>query len=94
MQEVFEGLRKLTEVHSGDKLDDELSVSLDGMDLECLSAACLLHSIGLYTGKKGYHKQSYRVIVVWGTLHNFISSHNNDLLFIELILMTVISKSY
>lgn len=65
MQEVSEGLRKLNEVHSGDNLDDELSVSLDGRDLECLSAACFLHSIGLYTGKKGYHKQSYRVIVVY-----------------------------
>ncbi|KAL8527898.1 hypothetical protein ACS0TY_005637 [Phlomoides rotata] len=69
-REVFEGLKKLNEVHSGDKRDDELSVSLDGRDLECLDAACLLHSIGLYTGKKGYHKQSYRLIVYsfsgWG----------------------------
>lgn len=58
-------MRKLHEVHSGDKRDDELSVSLDDRDLECLDAVCLLHSIGLYTGKKGYHKKSYRLIVVY-----------------------------
>ncbi|KAL8527896.1 hypothetical protein ACS0TY_005637 [Phlomoides rotata] len=70
-REVFEGLKKLNEVHSGDKRDDELSVSLDGRDLECLDAACLLHSIGLYTGKKGYHKQSYRLIVDGDDLHGY-----------------------
>ena len=47
-----------------DNHDNKLSVSLDHRDLECLDAACLLHNIGLYTGKKGYHKQSYRVIMV------------------------------
>ncbi|KAL8545493.1 hypothetical protein ACS0TY_005586 [Phlomoides rotata] len=70
-REVFEGLKKLNEVHSGDKRDDELSVSLDGRDLECLDAACLLHSIGLYTGKKGYHKQSYRLIQDGDDLHGY-----------------------
>lgn len=65
MQEIFEGLRKLNELHNDDNHDDELSVSMDDRDLECLNAASLLHNIGLYTGKKGYHKQSYRVIVVY-----------------------------
>lgn len=37
---------------------------LGEMDLEYLDAACLLHNIGMYTVKKGYHKQSYRAIVV------------------------------
>lgn len=58
LQEIFEGLRKLKDD------DHKLSVSLDHRDLECLDAATLLHNIGLYTGKKGYHKQSYRVIMV------------------------------
>lgn len=61
MQEIFEGLRELNELHDD---GDKLSVSLDHRDLECLDAATLLHSIGVYTGKKGYHKQSYRVIMV------------------------------
>lgn len=55
MQEIFEGLRKLTEV--GD-------ASLNDKDLEYLEAACLLHTIGLFTGKKGYHKRSYQIIMV------------------------------
>lgn len=53
------------ELHNDDNDDDELSVSLDDMDLEYLDAATLLHNIGLYTGKKGYHKQSYRIIMVY-----------------------------
>ncbi|XP_047980945.1 exopolyphosphatase isoform X2 [Salvia hispanica] len=57
-RDICEGLRKLNDNH-----DNKLSVSLDHRDLECLDAACLLHNIGLYTGKKGYHKQSYRVIM-------------------------------
>lgn len=61
LQEIFEGLRKSNELHDD---DHKLSVSLDHRDLECLDAASLLHNIGLYTGKKGYHKQSYRVLVV------------------------------
>lgn len=55
MQEIFEGLKKLTEV--GD-------ASLNDKDLEYLEAACLLHTIGQFTGKKGYHKRSYQIIMV------------------------------
>lgn len=60
-QEVFEGLRKYKE------LDDDginLTVDLDEKDLENLEAACLLHNIGLSTGRKGYHKKSYHIIIV------------------------------
>ena len=39
-------------------------VCFEDKDLEYLEAACLLHNIGLYAGKKGYHKQSYQVIIV------------------------------
>lgn len=35
---------------------------LDDKDLEYLEAACFLHNIGIITGKKGYHKQSYHII--------------------------------
>ncbi|KAL0422079.1 UNVERIFIED_CONTAM: Exopolyphosphatase [Sesamum latifolium] len=62
-REIVEGLRKLHELHNDGNDDDELSVSLDDRDLEYLDAATLLHNIGLYTGKKGYHKQSYRIIL-------------------------------
>lgn len=63
LQEIFDGLRKLNQPYNGND-DDELSVFLDDMDRECLDAASLLHNVGLYAGKKGYHKQSYRVIMV------------------------------
>lgn len=63
LQEIIEGLRK-NELHNDGSHDNKLLASLDHRDLECLDAASLLHNIGLYTGKKGYHKQSYRVIVV------------------------------
>lgn len=55
MQEIFEGLKKLTEVGNA---------SLNEKDLEYLEAACLLHTVGLFTGKKGYHKRSYQIIMV------------------------------
>lgn len=64
MQGIFEGLTKLYEHINDDHHGNELSVSLDNRDLECLEAASLLHNIGLYIGKKGYHKQSYRIILV------------------------------
>ncbi|XP_057792044.1 uncharacterized protein LOC131008939 [Salvia miltiorrhiza] len=67
-REIFQGLRKLNQLHND---DNKLSVTLDDRDLECLDAASLLHSIGLYTGKKGYHKQSYRVIVNGDHLHGY-----------------------
>jgi len=37
---------------------------MDEKEFEYLEAACLLHNIGLFTGKKGYHKQTYRIIMV------------------------------
>lgn len=53
-QEVFVGLRKC----------NDFNVVLDDKDLEYLEAACFLHNIGIITGKKGYHKQSYHIIKV------------------------------
>lgn len=62
---MFEGLRKWNELHNnGENDSNKVLVRLDEGDLEYLEAACLLHNIGLCTGKKGYHKQSYRVIMV------------------------------
>ncbi|CAL1407616.1 unnamed protein product [Linum trigynum] len=57
---IFEGLR-----HCGKLID------LGGEDLGCLEAACLLHAIGLFAGKRGYHKQSYRVIMEGNHLYGF-----------------------
>lgn len=51
-KEVFVGLRKC----------NDFNVVLDDKDLEYLEAACFLHNIGIITGKKGYHKQSYHII--------------------------------
>ncbi|CAI9764237.1 unnamed protein product [Fraxinus pennsylvanica] len=69
---IFEGLRKWNDVHNnGDAGSDKVLVPMDEGDLEYLEAACLLHSIGLCTGKKGYHKQSYRVIVNGDHLHGY-----------------------
>lgn len=59
MQEIFEELRKCEEF-----ADNQVIASLDEKDLEYLEAACMLHNIGHFTGKKGYHKQSYRIIMV------------------------------
>lgn len=67
-KEMFESVRKWNEVGNG---GHTLGVSLDDKDLECLEAACLLHSIGLITGKKGYHKQSYHIIMNGGHLHGY-----------------------
>ena len=58
---MFVGLMKWNE--PGDS-ENKLSCSLDDKDLEYLEAACLLHNIGLFTVKKGYHKQSYHIIMV------------------------------
>lgn len=60
LQGIFRGLRKWSEI------DDQQKqvVLLDDKDLEYLEAACLLHNIGLITGKKGYHKRSYHIIMV------------------------------
>ncbi|KAK4795374.1 hypothetical protein SAY86_013368 [Trapa natans] len=56
-REIFEGLRKEYE--------------LCGKDLEYLQAACLLHGIGLLNGRKGYHKQTYHMIMDSDKLHGY-----------------------
>lgn len=58
---MFRGLRKSDGLANHQFLD---TVSLDEKDLEYLEAACLLHNIGLFIGKKGYHKLSHRIINV------------------------------
>ncbi|KAK3036747.1 hypothetical protein RJ639_029712 [Escallonia herrerae] len=67
-KEIFVGLRKLNEESYDQK---KLIVSLDDKDLEYLEAACLLHSIGLFMGKKGYHKQSYHIITNGNQLQGY-----------------------
>lgn len=66
-QGIFNGLRKWSEI------DDQRNevVLLDDKDLEYLEAACLLHNIGLVTGKKGYHKRSYHIIMNGEHLHGY-----------------------
>ncbi|KAI7756477.1 hypothetical protein M8C21_031039, partial [Ambrosia artemisiifolia] len=58
-QEIFTGIRI------------KIDVLLDDKDLEYLEAACLLHNIGLITGKKGYHKRSYHIIMNGEHLHGY-----------------------
>ncbi|XVF05977.1 hypothetical protein REPUB_Repub06bG0008200 [Reevesia pubescens] len=67
-REIFEGLRKCKEL---DNNGVDLTVPLDDNDLEYLEAACLLHNIGHFTGKKGYHKQSYHIIMNGNHLHGY-----------------------
>ncbi|XWS57450.1 hypothetical protein CRYUN_Cryun09bG0175100 [Craigia yunnanensis] len=67
-REIFEGLRKCKE---RDNNGVNLTVPLDDKDLEYLEAACLLHNIGLFTGKKSYHKQSYHIIMNGNHLHGY-----------------------
>ncbi|XP_051121952.1 uncharacterized protein LOC127245241 [Andrographis paniculata] len=63
-REFLEGMGRLNTFHGDGSSDNcELSVFLDDADIEYLDAACLLHNIGMYSGKKGYHKQSYRAIM-------------------------------
>ncbi|KAL7591351.1 hypothetical protein Lser_V15G34014 [Lactuca serriola] len=66
-QGIFRGLRKWSEI---DDLQKQV-VLLDDKDLEYLEAACLLHNIGLITGKKGYHKRSYHIIMNGEHLHGY-----------------------
>lgn len=69
-KEMFEGISKWNELgDSGNKHAD----SLVDKDLEYLEAACLLHNIGLFNGKKGYHKQSYHIIMNGDQLHGYDS---------------------
>ncbi|XP_031388509.1 uncharacterized protein LOC116201394 isoform X2 [Punica granatum] len=56
-REIFEGVKK----------EYELSTK----DLEYLEAACLLHNTGLFNGRKGYHKQSYHIIMNSDQLHGY-----------------------
>ncbi|KAJ7977881.1 Ppx-GppA phosphatase protein (Exopolyphosphatase) [Quillaja saponaria] len=67
-KEIFERIRKFNELG---KNKVEFAASLNEKDLECLEAACLLHNIGFVTGKKGYHKQSYHIIMKIGHLHGY-----------------------
>ncbi|XP_024008199.1 uncharacterized protein LOC18993958 isoform X1 [Eutrema salsugineum] len=60
-KEIFVGLRKC----------NDFNVMLDDKDLEYLEAACFLHNIGIITGKKGYHKQSYHIIKNGDHLHSY-----------------------
>ncbi|XP_052194125.1 uncharacterized protein LOC127802390 isoform X2 [Diospyros lotus] len=69
-KEIFEGVRRWSELGAG---QNKLGVSLNDKDLEYLEAACLLQSIGLLTGKKGYHKESYRMIMNGDHLHGYNS---------------------
>ncbi|KAL6146517.1 hypothetical protein ACLB2K_057195 [Fragaria x ananassa] len=67
-KEIFEGLRK-----SDDLADNQFAASLDDKDLEYLEAATLLHNIGVFMGKKGYHKHSYCIIMNGEHLHGYSS---------------------
>ncbi|XP_059313269.1 uncharacterized protein LOC132064337 isoform X2 [Lycium ferocissimum] len=67
-KEMFDGLGKRYESANG---SDGFVVSLEDKDLEYLEAACLLHKIGLSVGKKGYHKQSYHIIMNGDHLHGY-----------------------
>ncbi|KAJ8572816.1 hypothetical protein K7X08_009327 [Anisodus acutangulus] len=67
-KEMFDGLGKKYESGNG---SDGFVVSLEDKDVEYLEAACLLHKIGLYVGKKGYHKQSYHIIMNGDHLHGY-----------------------
>ncbi|XP_077218826.1 ppx-GppA phosphatase isoform X2 [Tasmannia lanceolata] len=58
-KEFFEGLEKCNELTNH---QSSSAVCLGEKDLEYLDAAILLHNIGLFFGKKGYHKQSYHII--------------------------------
>ncbi|PPD69311.1 hypothetical protein GOBAR_DD33809 [Gossypium barbadense] len=84
-REIFEGLRKYKE------LDNDgiyLTVDLDEKDLENLEAACLLHNIGLSTGKKGYHKKSYHIIMNGNHLRGYSAEE------VKLFLQDTIGRNY
>ncbi|KAJ4719365.1 Ppx-GppA phosphatase protein (Exopolyphosphatase) [Melia azedarach] len=67
-KDIFEDLRKCDDL---DNNQVTLIASLDDKDLEYLEAACLLHDIGLFTSKKGYHKQSYHIITNGDHLYGY-----------------------
>lgn len=66
-QGIFTGLKKWSETDN----EQNKVISLDDKDLEYLEAACLLHNIGLITGKKGYHKRTYCIIMNGEQLHGY-----------------------
>ncbi|NP_001312051.1 putative exopolyphosphatase [Capsicum annuum] len=67
-KEMFDGLKNRHELGNG---SDGFVVSVEDKDLEFLEAACLLQKIGLCVGKKGYHKQSYHIIMNGDHLHGY-----------------------
>ncbi|KMT14286.1 hypothetical protein BVRB_4g076400 [Beta vulgaris subsp. vulgaris] len=70
---IFEGLRKCNKVFGNQFAVD---ICLDEKDLEYLEAACMLHNIGLYLGKKGYHKQSYNILMEHNQLDGYTGDEN------------------
>ncbi|XP_050380538.1 uncharacterized protein LOC126797849 isoform X2 [Argentina anserina] len=67
-KDIFEGLIKCD-----DLADNQLAAYLDDKDLEYLEAASLLHNVGVFLGKKGYHKHSYCIIMNGEHLHGYSS---------------------
>lgn len=67
-REFIAGLRKYDE---RDDHPDKNVLALDAKDIEYLEAACLLHNIGIFIDKKGYHKQSYHIIKNGDYLHGY-----------------------
>ena len=74
VQVIFEGLRKC----------EDVAASLDERDLEFLEAACLLHSVGLFIGKKGYQKQTYHIIMVCISFSFFSYAFHDSLGYMQL----------
>ncbi|KAG9459568.1 hypothetical protein H6P81_004076 [Aristolochia fimbriata] len=78
-KDIFEALRKYGEGRNDHK---ESAIYLEGKDLEYLEAAILLHNIGLFIGKKGYHKQSFYIIKNGGHLDGY---NNEEIQIIALL---------
>ncbi|KAJ0078587.1 hypothetical protein Patl1_22287 [Pistacia atlantica] len=68
VNDIFDGLRKCDELAN---IQVKFDVSLDNKDLEFLEAACLLHNIGLFISKKGYHKKSCEIIMNGDHLYGY-----------------------
>lgn len=67
-KDIFEGLRKCDKLYNNQV---KLIASFEDKDLEYLEAACLLHNIGHFTSKKGYHKQSCHIIMNGDHLYGY-----------------------
>ncbi|KAF3454577.1 hypothetical protein FNV43_RR05025 [Rhamnella rubrinervis] len=65
-KEIFEDLRRCNELAG-----NHVAESLGDKDMEYIEAACMLHNIGLFAGKKGFHKESYRIIMNGDSLHGY-----------------------